>query len=110
MSLYFDEHDCEPLQDGQAPNHMLHLARLVYAKCPICLAEHDERNKILEFPCHHHFHSKCITPWLEKTNSCPLCRHELPTDDKDYEEFKRQKAREKQRKFELETLHDSMFS
>lgn len=29
MASYFDEHDCEPLGDGQAPNHTLSLARQV---------------------------------------------------------------------------------
>lgn len=27
MASYFDEHDCEPLADGEQPNHMLHMAR-----------------------------------------------------------------------------------
>ena len=27
MSSYFDEHGCEPLADGETPNHALHLAR-----------------------------------------------------------------------------------
>lgn len=44
-------------------------------------------------PCHDHhvFHPDCLAPWLREHNSCPVCRHELPTDDDDYE---RHKARE----------------
>lgn len=29
MASYFDEHDCEPLAEGQTPNHFLHLARML---------------------------------------------------------------------------------
>ena len=29
MASYFDEHDCEPLQEGQTPDHFLHFARLL---------------------------------------------------------------------------------
>ena len=29
MTSYFDEHDCEPLENGQGPNHFLHFARLL---------------------------------------------------------------------------------
>lgn len=29
MSSYFSEHDCEPLANGEQPNHYLHFARLI---------------------------------------------------------------------------------
>lgn len=29
MASYFDEHDCEPLGEGEQPNHLLHMARWV---------------------------------------------------------------------------------
>ena len=29
MASYFDEHDCRPLANGEAPDHLLHLARLI---------------------------------------------------------------------------------
>ncbi|KAI0212101.1 RING-type domain-containing protein [Lamellibrachia satsuma] len=154
MASYFDEHNCEPLGEGEQPNHMLHLARLLidggYARewdmefesisgghssppaskdvvkslpviiitaaeavdkmsCPICLAEYNKGEETRQMPCGHRFHPTCILPWLEKTNSCPVCRQEVPTDNPDYEEFKKQKARKKQKELEIKTLHDSMY-
>ncbi|PSN55588.1 E3 ubiquitin-protein ligase [Blattella germanica] len=79
-------------------------------QCPVCLKEYTVGEKVKVLPCKHAFHSSCILPWLEKTNSCPLCRHELPTDDEDYEMYKKDKLRAKQREAELENLHNSMFS
>lgn len=93
-------------------------------KCAICLkttadtdeneagvavANADEDILFKVLPCSHAFHDVCILPWLEKTNSCPLCRLELRTDDKGYEEMKRMRARAKQREEEIDTLHNSMF-
>ncbi|XP_008154137.1 E3 ubiquitin-protein ligase RNF181 [Eptesicus fuscus] len=79
-------------------------------KCPVCLLEFEEEETAIEMPCHHFFHSNCILPWLSKTNSCPLCRHELPTDDDTYEEHKRDKARKQQEKHRLENLHGAMYT
>ncbi|XP_064421619.1 E3 ubiquitin-protein ligase RNF181 isoform X2 [Latimeria chalumnae] len=60
-------------------------------KCPVCLLEFEEEETVKKMPCEHLFHSSCILPWLGKTNSCPLCRHELPTDNPEYEEYKKDK-------------------
>ncbi|XP_020623263.1 E3 ubiquitin-protein ligase RNF181-like isoform X2 [Orbicella faveolata] len=78
--------------------------------CPICQAEYKIGENVKQLPCDHMFHQSCILPWLSKTNSCPLCRHELPTDDPEYEEMKNLKVKEQDQQFRVETLHDSMFS
>ncbi|KAK9230634.1 hypothetical protein WN944_023606 [Citrus x changshan-huyou] len=30
-------------------------------------------------PCSHQFHANCISNWLKSTNSCPLCRFQMPS-------------------------------
>lgn len=58
--------------------------------CGVCLDELKEGEEILELPCKdkHYFHIKntvCdgIYPWLKENNTCPLCRHEFPSDEKE---------------------------
>nr|XP_033805856.1 E3 ubiquitin-protein ligase RNF181 isoform X1 [Geotrypetes seraphini] len=79
-------------------------------KCPVCLLEFEEEETVKKIPCEHLFHSACILPWLGKTNSCPLCRHELPTDNEEYEDYKKDKVRKEQSLHRLEYLHDAMYT
>ncbi|XP_077999326.1 E3 ubiquitin-protein ligase RNF181-like [Glandiceps talaboti] len=79
-------------------------------RCPVCLIEYDIYDETKQLPCKHQFHPGCILPWLKKTNSCPVCRHELPTDDPDYEEFKKEKEKEKEKETRIGSLHDSMYT
>ncbi|EEF30571.1 E3 ubiquitin-protein ligase Praja-2 [Ricinus communis] len=57
--------------------------------CAICKDVLSIGTEVNQLPCFHLYHPSCILPWLSARNSCPLCRFELPTDDKDYEEGKR---------------------
>ena len=94
---------------------------------------------LMTLPCCHSFHDACVTAWLGKAANCPMCRFcisdntyggefgnvvtdwlgkaeedflpraELPTDDPQWEEMKRQKKRKERREEDLEALHNSMF-
>lgn len=57
--------------------------------CPICKEELLIKQKAINMPCKHYYHTNCIIPWLTEHNSCPICRVELPTDDIDYENWKK---------------------
>eukprot|EP01027_Heterolobosea_sp_BB2_P010356 GEZU01015202.1.p1 GENE.GEZU01015202.1~~GEZU01015202.1.p1 ORF type:complete len:110 (+),score=9.25 GEZU01015202.1:425-754(+) len=57
--------------------------------CAVCMEEFKVGTAAKKLKCSHLFHAECIVPWLKKDNSCPVCRHELMTDDPDYEIRKR---------------------
>ncbi|KAI5669553.1 hypothetical protein M9H77_19406 [Catharanthus roseus] len=69
------------------------------AHCAICQENLFVNDKMQELPCNHMFHPPCLKPWLDEHNSCPICRHELQTDDHAYESWKeREKEAEEERK------------
>lgn len=47
--------------------------------CSICLVEFpiDTEAICLPKPCGHVYHEDCIMKWLKRSNTCPLCRHDL---------------------------------
>ncbi|KAJ3190956.1 hypothetical protein HK101_008237 [Irineochytrium annulatum] len=69
--------------------------KAVGKSCPICVEPFTaaEGEGAKEVPCGHLFHRGCIRPWLGLHNSCPMCRHEFPTDDKAYEKIRKEKMR-----------------
>lgn len=58
--------------------------------CAVCKDEIGVGLMAKQLPCSHRYHGDCILPWLGIRNTCPVCRHELLTDDSEYE---RRKAR-----------------
>ncbi|KAL2922516.1 E3 ubiquitin-protein ligase AIP2 [Bienertia sinuspersici] len=69
------------------------------AECCICKEKLGVGDEMQEMPCKHLFHPPCLKPWLDEHNSCPICRHELPTDDHKYESWKeREKEIEEERR------------
>ncbi|XP_072931143.1 E3 ubiquitin-protein ligase RNF181-like [Epargyreus clarus] len=47
--------------------------------CSICLVEFKKTERAKKMPCQHIFHSTCLLTWLQQNNTCPFCRHKLPT-------------------------------
>ncbi|XP_061071788.1 E3 ubiquitin-protein ligase Praja-2 isoform X2 [Conger conger] len=45
--------------------------------CAICCCEYVKDEITTELPCHHIFHKICVTLWLRKSGTCPVCRHVL---------------------------------
>ncbi|KAJ8905865.1 hypothetical protein NDN08_002370 [Rhodosorus marinus] len=53
--------------------------------CAVCKDAFELDQECVQMPCSHIFCESCISPWLERHNTCPVCRFELRTDDADYE-------------------------
>ena len=45
--------------------------------CTICIDDFEEGERVIELPCKHAFHPKCITPWLKKSSECPNCKTKI---------------------------------
>lgn len=56
--------------------------------CNVCLENFIEGQIFIKLDCGHYFHEKCIIHWLKMRNTCPVCRHELESNDPNYEKRK----------------------
>ncbi|XP_051552065.1 E3 ubiquitin-protein ligase Praja-2-like isoform X2 [Myxocyprinus asiaticus] len=45
--------------------------------CAICCSEYVNDDIATLLPCRHMFHKLCVTLWLRKSGTCPVCRHVL---------------------------------
>ncbi|KAI5437420.1 hypothetical protein KIW84_023510 [Lathyrus oleraceus] len=54
-----------------------------HGECVVCLEEFEVGGVVREMPCEHRFHGTCIEKWLGIHGSCPVCRYQMPVDEKD---------------------------
>eukprot|EP00741_Cyanophora_paradoxa_P002226 tig00000571_g2158.t1 len=101
------------IQEQTAEAVACHKTKAKQNECPVCREEFALHQDVRKMECGHVFHDDCLIQWLERHNTCPLCRHELPTLDHDYEERKREQreaadggrsARQRQQE-----LYDSLY-
>ena len=52
-------------------------------RCVICLDDYKEGDELINIPCFHYFHSKCITEWFKNNKNCPICKYEIKEEDQD---------------------------
>jgi len=46
--------------------------------CSICLENYKPDDIVVEFSCKTHiYHENCIYEWLQSSDICPLCKHNL---------------------------------
>jgi len=52
------------------------------AMCSICFDPFCSGNadNCVGLPCNHKYHKNCIKPWLERSNTCPMCRRNIPAN------------------------------
>lgn len=43
-------------------------------ECAVCLEEFRAGDNLVNLPCSHRFHSRCLVPWLHTSAQCPCCR------------------------------------
>lgn len=44
------------------------------SECSVCQEEYKKGDKCVELPCEHNYHKKCVLEWLNRHDSCPICR------------------------------------
>ncbi|KAG8367923.1 hypothetical protein BUALT_Bualt16G0123200 [Buddleja alternifolia] len=49
-----------------------------FNSCSICMEDFKTNYPFVTMPCEHYFHKDCIVEWLQRRNTCPLCRYKCP--------------------------------
>ena len=78
--LFLDEEDDVSSGDGGVQQQQQAAEEGQVDPCPICMVPFDaERDTIaLLVGCAHRYHLECLGMWLDRADTCPLCRTAVP--------------------------------
>ncbi|KAJ8985453.1 hypothetical protein NQ317_017085 [Molorchus minor] len=51
-------------------------------QCSVCWEDFKLEESVRQLPCLHIYHEICIRPWLELHGTCPICRQNLLTNER----------------------------
>ena len=78
--------------------------------CVICQEQYKVGDKVIRLPCGHIFHEECALQWLQKHNTCPYCRKELPSDNQEVNQERiRRETEESNRRSSEDNQYDAFF-
>ncbi|KAF7727067.1 hypothetical protein EC973_008030 [Apophysomyces ossiformis] len=50
-------------------------------ECTICQETFGVMSELIRMPCKHEYHGPCIRKWLGVSNTCPICRSAMPSEE-----------------------------
>ena len=65
-----EEQDAQEVQKVQKEQHVSEEEE----SCTICFVDYEVGSKLKQLTCGHEFHSECIDKWIQRINTCPVCR------------------------------------
>mmetsp|Transcript_27871 Transcript_27871/g.64756 ORF Transcript_27871/g.64756 Transcript_27871/m.64756 type:complete len:257 (-) Transcript_27871:111-881(-) len=87
--------DGRPGMSRQAQDELRIVTVLEDDVCVVCQEAMPAGCKAKAMPCGHKFHDDCLSGWINKSNSCPVCRFdELPSEKRHYDEDVRRVERQ----------------
>lgn len=73
--LMISHHDCDALLKYSRKSDVeLQMVVGGLHDCAVCRDDFSVGQNVLKLDCRHCYHAECLARWLEKHNSCPLCR------------------------------------
>lgn len=74
------------------------------AECAICLRDQALGDTVSKLPCGHIFCPGCVTDWLKRNCTCPVCRYELETDNTKFEAGRKERMSMRKGRYRLREL------